>query len=297
MQLVSDKVSISTLLRSKVADYAAFFKLRLASLVVFSAIMGYLIAAESISWWAILFLSLGGFLVTGSSNGFNQIIERDLDKLMKRTQERPLVTKRMSVNEGYWVAAISGFVGIAILWVFLNPLSGILGSLALFLYVAVYTPLKQITSWAVFVGAFPGAVPPLLGYVAYNGEFGLEPGLLFALQFMWQFPHFWAIAWKANEDYANAGFKLLPSKGGKDLTSAFMILLYCLFMILVSLLPTFFGFVGNFSLIAFLVAGIFMLWPSIKLFQTKSDQAATKVMFASFIYVPIVLLVWYFDKI
>jgi protoheme IX farnesyltransferase len=238
-----------------------------------------------------------GFLVTGSSNGFNQIIERDLDKLMNRTRMRPLITGKMSVNEAYYIASISGFLGLGILWIALNPLSGILGALALFLYVAVYTPLKQITPLAVFVGAFPGAIPPMLGYIAYSGEFGLEPGLLFAVQFMWQFPHFWAIAWKANDDYAKAGFRLLPSKGGKDLTSAFMILLYSLFMILVSILPTVFGFTSSTALTLTLFAGLLMLWPSIQLFQKKSDKAATKVMFASFIYVPIILVAWYIDKI
>lgn len=297
MQASSEEIAKTSMIGLKLKAYAAFFKLRLASLVVFSAIMGYFIAADTIYWLDLIYLSVGGFLVTGASNGFNQIIEKDLDKLMTRTQDRPLVTDKMTVNEAYIVASISAFVGIAMLWISLNPLSGILGALALFLYVAIYTPLKQITSWAVFVGAFPGAIPPMLGWVAYTGEFGLEPGLLFALQFMWQFPHFWAIAWKVNDDYAKAGFHLLPSNGGKDLTSAFMILLYCLFMIMVSALPTFFGFTGNVALVLTLLAGILMLWPSIKLFQKKSDKDATKVMFASFIYVPIVLIAWLIDKV
>jgi len=215
MNLSSSRtLSIPQLLLVKIADYAAFFKMRLTSLVVFSAIFGYLIAAESVDWMSLIFLVLGGVLITGASNGFNQIIEKDLDKLMSRTNKRPLVTGRMSVIEAYWVASTAAFLGITILWFMLNPLSGVLGALALFLYVAVYTPLKQITPWAVFAGAFPGAIPPMLGYVAYSNSFGLEAGLLFALQFMWQFPHFWAIAWKADKDYAKAGFRLLPSKGG-----------------------------------------------------------------------------------
>ena len=162
---------------------------------------------------------------------------------------------------------------------------------------AVYTPLKQITPWAVFAGAFPGAIPPMLGYVAYSNSFGLEAGLLFALQFMWQFPHFWAIAWKADEDYAKAGFRLLPSKGGKDMTSAFLILLYSLFLLLVSLLPFLFGLAGNVALYVTLFAGLIMIWPSIRLFRLKTDKEAMKVMFASFIYIPIVLIAWYLDKI
>lgn len=280
----------------KMRDYAAFFKLRLASLVVFSAALGYLIAADTINWLNFTILCFGGFLVTGSSNGFNQIIEVELDRLMERTKNRPIVAGRMTKKEAFIVASIAGLVGILILF-YLNPLSGILGILALFLYVAIYTPLKQITPWAVFVGAFPGAIPPMLGFVAYTGKFGLEPGLLFALQFMWQFPHFWAIAWKADEDYKKAGFRLLPSPGGKDQSSAFLILLYCLFMVMVSLLPLAFGLVGAVSSIFILAAGVLMVWPSIQLFRKKTDKAATKVMFASFIYVPIVLLAWYFDKI
>lgn len=297
MQTIAKKtVAESFSFSTKVSAYAAFFKLRLASLVVFSAVLGYLIAAETIVWGDFFYLIIGGFLVTGSSNGFNQIIEVELDRLMERTKMRPLVTGKMTKLEGLIVASVSGFAGIILLWNFLNPLAGLLGVLALFLYVAVYTPLKQITPWSVFVGAFPGAIPPMLGWVACQGHFGLEPGLLFAVQFMWQFPHFWAIAWKADDDYAKAGFRLLPSKGGKDLTSAFLILLYSFFLLLVSLLPVFFGLVDLVGFSFFLLAGIIMIYPSIQLFQKKSDQAATKVMFASFIYVPIVLLAWYLDK-
>lgn len=292
-----DEVALGLSVGAKIKDYAAFFKLRLASLVVFSAALGYMIAADQVNWIDFTWLCIGGFLVTGSSNGFNQIIEKDLDKLMDRTKNRPLVTRRMTVKEGIYVASISGVFGIFLLWYFLNPLAGVLGIFALFLYVLIYTPLKQITPWAVFVGAFPGAIPPMLGYIAHSASFGLEPGLLFALQFMWQFPHFWAIAWKADEDYKKAGFRLLPSKGGKDQSSAFLILLYTLFMIMVSLLPLAFRLVGPSSSLFFLLGGILMLWPAIQLFRKKSDQAATKVMFASFIYIPIILIAWYFDKI
>ena len=298
MDLTTEQqLSIPTTFANKMADYAAFFKLRLASLVVFSAILGYLIAVESVIWVDLFWLCLGGFLVTGSSNGYNQIIERDLDKLMDRTKVRPLVTGRMTKNEALVVAGVSGGLGVLILWFLLNPLSGVLALISLVLYVAVYTPLKQKTPWAVFVGAFPGAIPPMLGWVAATGHFGLESGLLFALQFMWQFPHFWAIAWKASDDYSKAGFYLLPSKGGKDFTSAFLILLYSLFLLLVSILPVVFGFTGNVALVVIIIAGGMMIYPSIQLFKNKSDKAATKVMFASFIYVPMVLLAWYIDKI
>lgn len=297
MQLLTDKsLSISLSFTDKIGAYAAFFKLRLASLVVFSAALGYLIAADSVELMQLVYLCLGGFLVTGASNGFNQVIEVELDRLMDRTKNRPLVTGKMSKSEGIIVASISALVGISMLWFLLNPLAGILGILAIFLYAAVYTPLKQITPWAVFVGAFPGAIPPMLGWVAYEGTFGLEPGLLFAVQFVWQFPHFWAIAWKADEDYKKAGFHLLPSKGGKDQTSAYLVLLYSFFLLLVSILPVAFGFVGNAGLIIMILAGIVMIQPSIQLYRNRTDKAATKVMFASFIYVPIVLLAWFFDK-
>jgi len=290
-------LNIAELVGAKAKDYAAFFKMRLTSLVAFSALFGYLIAAESVVWMDLVLLTIGGVLVTGSSNGFNQIIEKDLDKLMNRTNKRPLVTGRMSMNEAYLVAGISGFLGIIILWFALNPLAGILGALGLFLYVVIYTPMKQLSPWAVFAGAFPGAIPPMLGYVAYTGNFGLEAGLLFAVQFMWQFPHFWAIAWMADEDYAKAGFRLLPSKGGKDITSAFLILLYSIFLVLVSILPVVFGLVNEIALVVFLIAGYIIVKPSIKLFQEKTDKPATKVMYASFIYIPLVLIAWYIDKI
>ena len=289
--------SFSSMLLDKVRAYAAFFKLRLASLVVFSAALGYLIAADTINWIDFINLCIGGFLVTGSSNGFNQIIEKDLDKLMERTKNRPLVIGKMTKIEAYWVASLSGIIGILMLWLLINPLSGILGVLALFLYVAVYTPMKQISPWAVFVGAFPGAIPPMLGWVAYSGSFGIEPGLLFAIQFMWQFPHFWAIAWKADDDYKLAGFRLLPSKGGKDQSSAFLILLYSLFMVLVSLLPLAFNLIGTTAAIFILLAGTLMVWPSIQLFRNRSDKSALKVMLASFIYIPIILIAWLLDKI
>ncbi|MGZ4060624.1 MAG: heme o synthase, partial [Bacteroidia bacterium] len=212
---------------SKVRDYAQFIKLRLASLVVFSAAIGFVIssraAAGGFSWSKMLILVLGGFLVTGSSNGFNQIMEKNLDKLMNRTQNRPLPKDRMSFSESFVLAAIMGISGILILWIFMNPLSGILGFSALILYTIVYTPLKRITPFAVFVGAFPGAIPPLLGCVAATQGFGSitpQAWILFAGQFMWQFPHFWAIAWVLDDDYKKAGFRMLPSLGGRNKSSA-----------------------------------------------------------------------------
>ncbi|MBR9830749.1 protoheme IX farnesyltransferase [bacterium] len=297
MSFTVEKEAIqSSATSSKVSDYASFIKLRLASLVVFSAVLGYMLAVPSIDWTVLSILCVGGFLVTGSSNGFNQIIERDLDKLMDRTKDRPLAAGRMSVTEAFIVASLTGIVGVGMLF-YLNTLTGVLGVLALFSYVAIYTPLKRITPWAVFVGAFPGAIPPMLGWVAATGTFGLEAGILFALQFMWQFPHFWAIAWKINDDYLKAGFKLLPSPEGRDQLSAFLILLYTLFMIASSFLPILFGMAGLGAAVVIGIAGILMLVPAINLYRKNAMKSATKLMFASFVYIPLVLFALYFDKL
>src|SRR5690606_16691920 len=215
--------------KSKVADYAAFTKARLTIVVVISSIIGYAIGALHFSLMQVLWLFLSGYLLTGATNGFHQIIEKDIDALMKRTQNRPLPTGNMSVVEALIVATVLSIAGLVILFSVFNSLAAILGGLALFSYVLIYTPMKKHSSWAVFAGAFPGAIPPMLGYVAATGVFDLYAGLLFAVQFMWQFPHFWAIAWVADEDYKKAGYHLLPSKGGKNMQSAFLTLLYTLF--------------------------------------------------------------------
>lgn len=291
------KTGILSLTASKLKDYAQFSKLRLSSLVVFSAFITYWFGAIFINWKEVLFLVVGGFLVTAASNGINQILERDLDALMKRTSDRPIPANRMSVTEGMWLALIMGVSGIAILYFGLNQYAGILGALALVLYTALYTPLKRITPFAVFVGAFPGAIPPMLGYVAATGEFGLIPGILFIVQFVWQFPHFWAIAWKLDDDYALGGFRLLPSKGGKDKASAFQIVVYSLFLIPVSLLPLLFGFMDYFAGMVSIVMGLWMLTKAIRLYNSNDDKDATKLMFASFIYLPVVQLAWVADKL
>ncbi len=271
--------------------------MRLASLVVFSAGVSYFMAADQIDWLKFMWLVLGGFLVTGSSNGFNQVIEKDLDVLMKRTSTRPLPAGEMSVREAMILALIIGVLGVSILWFALNPLSGLLGCMALIMYVGVYTPMKKISPIAVFIGAFPGAIPPMLGYIAETGEFGLIPGLLFAVQFIWQFPHFWAIAWKLDEDYAKAGFRLLPSKGGKDLSSAFQTLVYTLFLIPLSLLPTYFGITGSIAAVVALIAGSYYAFEAYRLFKNLDDKSATRLMFASFVYLPVVQLAYWLDKV
>jgi protoheme IX farnesyltransferase len=281
---------------SKVRDYAQFIKLRLASLVVLSAAIGFVIGsrtATEFSWSKMLILILGGFLVTGSSNGFNQIIEKNLDKLMNRTQNRPLPQDRMSFNESFLLASIMGASGILILWIFMNPMSGLLGFTALVLYTVVYTPLKRITPFAVFVGAFPGAVPPLLGCVAAGSGFGSitpEAWILFAGQFMWQFPHFWAIAWVLDDDYKKAGFRMLPSLGGRNKSSAFQVLVYTLFLVPISLMPVIYGISGIVSAIIITICGAFFCYQAFNLYKECTVEAARKLMFGSFFYLPIVQL-------
>ena len=282
-------------MRAKLGAYAAFTKLRLTSLVVISSIIGYGIGAVDFSWVEVFWLSLSGVLVTGASNGFNQVIERDVDALMNRTKGRPLPQGTMGVIESLLLATAMGVAGLVVLYFMFNQLAAVLGALALFSYVLLYTPLKRYSSIAVFVGAFPGAIPPMLGYVAATADFDLYAGLLFAMQFMWQFPHFWAIAWVSHEDYKKAGYHLLPSKG-KDGQSAFLTLLYTLFLIPVSLLPWAFDLIGPIAAVALAVAGIAFAIPAFKLLRTNSDKAARSVMFASFFYLPIAQLILLFDK-
>lgn len=282
--------------RLKLRDYAQLAKLRLASLVVFSAVMGYLFGAAQVVWLELVYLMVGGFLVTGSSNAINQILERDSDKYMKRTRERPLAAGRMESTEAILFSAILGIAGIAIIWIGLNTLAGVLSLLSLFMYTALYTPLKKITPWAVFVGAFPGAFPPMLGYVAATGHFGLIPGLLFFVQFMWQFPHFWAIAWKAFDDYNKAGINLLPSRQ-KDRASAFQVLVYSLFLIPASLTPVLFGLTGWISLVGALVLGLWFFSKAYRFYKSASDEGALKLMFASFAYLPIIQILYVIDKL
>ncbi len=290
-----------------ISDLREFTKLRLAILVVFSASVTYVTALkyyeklgviQVFDWVSVTWLCIGGMLVTASSNGFNQIFERNLDKLMSRTQNRPLPTGRMSVKMAWILTIANGIAGTLILWFKLNPLTGILGLASLISYSFIYTPMKQKSSWAVFVGAFPGAAPPLIGWAALEASLPepiyISPAALslFCLQFMWQFPHFWAIAWRCHEDYQKAGFHLLPSPGGKDAKSAFQILLYTLFMVPIAMLPCFpsFGIAGLSASLIILGLGIIMLYPAMMLFKTLDDKWATKLMFASFIYLPLVFL-------
>jgi len=292
----STSTTFLTFFKAKLQSYVAFMKLRLTSLVVVSSIIGYGIGATAFSWMDVLWLALSGVLVTGASNGFNQVIEKDVDALMSRTEGRPLPQGRMSVTEGMVVASVMGVAGLLLLFFVFNQLAAVLGALALFSYVMLYTPLKRYSSLAVFVGAFPGAIPPMLGYVAATADFDLYAGLLFAIQFMWQFPHFWAIAWLSHGDYKKAGYHLLPSKG-KDGQSAFMVFMYTLFLIPVSLLPWAFDLISGTAAIAMALIGIGFAYPGYKLLIAKNDSTARLVMFSSFFYLPIAQLILLIDKL
>lgn len=284
-------------LAGKISDYVALTKFRLAALVVFSAAAGYAMAPGPFHWQTFIYLIVGGFLVTGSSNGFNQVIEKDLDKLMNRTRNRPLPTGRMGKSEAVLVSSIFGIAGLTMLWL-INPSSFILGFLALFSYVAIYTPMKRKTPFSVFVGAFPGSVPPLLGYVAASNQFGLEAGILFLVQFFWQFPHFWAIAWKANDDYLKAGFRMLPLSEGRGKRSAWLILLFTMFMLPVSLLPWAFDMTrGSLTIIIATAATLVFTWPAYKLYKSCDTKDATTLMFVSFFYLPVLQIAYIIDKV
>lgn len=277
----------------------ALFKLRLTSLVVFSSVLGYWMGAPAggPDIGKLLLLATAGLLITGASNALNQVMEVEADSLMKRTSKRPLVREALGITEAIVIAGVSAAAGVLMLWLWFGPLTGILGILSLFMYVALYTPMKRISPWSVFVGAFPGAFPPMLGYVAATGHFGLGPGLLFAMQFMWQFPHYWAIAWVLHDDYQLAGYHMLPSRGGRDGYTALLIVLYTLFVIPVGMLPWVFGFTGLFSGIVAIVCGVVMLVPAVALFRSRDKRDARRLMFASFIYLPVVQLAYVFDKL
>jgi protoheme IX farnesyltransferase len=279
----------------KIQAYIVFTKFRLASSVILSALAGYLFA-DGTNGLHIFYLLIGGLLVTAASNGSNQIWERDLDKLMKRTERRPIPMELMSLKEAIIVVTLSLFVGTYLLYL-INLSSALLGLTAFILYVFVYTPLKRVTPWAVFVGAFPGAIPPMLGAVAATNNFGLLPGVLFFIQFMWQFPHFWAIAWVLFDDYKTGGYALLPSKSGRSKESAFQILVYSLAMVPFSLLPWLLGWTGNISLIIATISSTIFFLYAFKLYITCDTVDARKLMFASFIYLPVIQFLYVFDRI
>ncbi|MCW3073353.1 MAG: protoheme farnesyltransferase [Flaviaesturariibacter sp.] len=297
---------------NKLKDYLQLVKPSLNIMVVFSSVISYLLAPNiRFDWLDITLLFIGGFLVVGSANTINQVVERDTDAMMKRTASRPVAAGRMSVSEGWAFAVVTGAIGVFILGYFFNLLSAGLALFSLFLYAFIYTPLKKVNAISVFVGAFPGALPCLIGWTAGTGlfapfdqlvvngkEFSNVGGwVLFLLQFLWQFPHFWAIAWVAHKDYSAAGFKLLPSEKGPTKFTALQTIIYSLLLIPVCVLPYFIGMSGLTSLVIATLANLFLVFQCVRLYRENDAKAARRVMFSSYIYLPIVLLALLSDKI
>ncbi|HMC86757.1 MAG TPA: heme o synthase [Chitinophagaceae bacterium] len=299
MQNTSTDNSSSFTLASKLRDYMMLVKFSLTFMVVFSAVVSYLLAPKIVGFNAkmILLLFTGGFLVTGSANTINQVVEKDTDALMKRTAKRPIASGRMSVTEGWAFAVIAGALGVFILWYFFNGLSAGLAAFSLFLYAFIYTPLKKVNAIAVLVGAVPGALPCLIGWAAGNDALSAGGWALFAIQFFWQFPHFWAIAWIAHKDYSGAGFKLLPSVEGPTKYSAIQSIIYSLLLIPVGVLPYVFNMSGIISFVIVFIANLLMVWQCVRLYREMELKAARRVMFSSYIYLPVVLLALLANKI
>ena len=292
----TETISLKVFILAKAKDYAVLTKLRLSILVVFSAAIGYLLALKTaFSWADFSLLCLGGFLVTGASGALNQVLEKDLDKMMARTADRPLPTGRMSVTEASLAAGIMSVSGIIILSTF-NPLTAFLGAISLLSYVFVYTPLKRISPIAVLVGAFPGALPTIIGWAAVTGTLSLESLSLFAIQFFWQFTHFWAIAWVAYDSYASADIYLLPT-GKRDKSSAMQILFYTFCLVLSGVFPYILGISGLISAIVITIVALYNLWAAYRLYQERTPEAAKKLMFAALLYLPIVQIALVLDKV
>lgn len=284
--------------RVRLRDYTQLLKFRLTLSVVFSASAGFLLAARHFQITTFLALITGGFLVVGASNAYNQVWERNRDALMHRTRNRPVATGRLSVTEALIVSTVALIGGVALLYS-INPLSAGFGFASVVLYTLAYTPLKARSPWSVFVGAFPGAIPFMLGWVAATNHFGIEPGILFLVQFLWQFPHFWAIGWVAYEDYARAGYYLLPNRK-PDLAVANLIIIYTMFMIIASVVPAF-GFTGALSLsvpaaVVVLGLGAWMLKSAIHLKRSPTTFNARKLMLTSVAYLPLVQIVYVIDR-
>lgn len=272
-------------------------KFRLSSTVVFSAAFGYVLASDNVNWYKLVLFAIASFATTAAANIINQIIEKDLDKLMKRTAERPLPSQRLSLKEAILFGWVLAAVAMYILFFEFNARAGMLALLSMILYGFVYTPLKRVGPVAVAVGALPGAFPPMIGWVAATNQFGLEPGILFAIQFFWQFPHFWAIAWVLDEDYSKAGFKLLPSSGGQNLNSAIQIMIYTLFLLPLCWVPHYLGMTGINSAFVAMICGVLFLAQTFHLMRRVDRKAALQLMFGSFIYLPVVQIAYLLDKI
>lgn len=307
------KSNSSYQLASKFRDYLLLMKFTLSFTVVFTCVISYLLAPNiaAYPWLYIIILFIAGLMITGSANAINQAVEKDTDALMKRTDKRPVANGRMHANEAYAFAFIAGLGGVLLMYFFFNMSSALLSAFSIFLYAYIYTPLKKVSSIAVLIGAFPGALPCLIGWVAATGL--ISPfsyinvnGILysngagwalFGIQFLWQFPHFWAIAWVAYQDYAKAGFKLLPSKKGPTRFTALQTILYTIVMIPAGVLPFYFHITGNISLWIVLIANIFLLVQCMRLYKELDVKAARRVMFSCYLYLPVVFLALLADKV
>jgi len=292
------QISIFAGLSQSVTDFGLLVKFKLTLLVLFSAVMSYaIVAADHIHWGAMLMLAVGGFLITGAANALNQVLERDFDRMMPRTANRPVVTGRMSVSTAVLLAGLMAVAGITMLAMF-NPLTSFLGTLSLISYAFIYTPLKRSTPLAVVVGAVPGALPLIIGCVAHEGVISATAVMLFALQFLWQFPHFWSVAWLADEDYKKAGFYLLPSKSGdKDETTGLLSFVFCLLMVASALIAYFMGLVGLVATGVLIILNAYWAWRCWQLYRNCSREAARTQMFVSFLHLPVSLIVLLIDKL
>ncbi|WP_445385920.1 heme o synthase [Robiginitalea sp. IMCC44478] len=281
-----------------ITDFKEITKARLALSVVFSAVAGYFLGTAEIQFSALVLLVLGGYCMVGASNAFNQVIEKDLDAKMHRTKNRPLPSGRMTVAQAMTIAIVLTLTGIILLYL-LNPKTALFGAISIFLYTCVYTPLKTITPLSVFVGAFPGAIPFMLGWVSATNDFGIEPGTLFMIQFFWQFPHFWALGWMLDEDYRRGGFKMLPT-GKKDTGTAVQIIMYTIWMIVISIIPVF-GITGRLQLsvpsaVLIFLMGLVMLWFALKLYEKRDRMSARSLMLSSVTYISLIQIIYVADK-
>ena len=290
-------VSLSTgsLVMQRIRDYVKLLKMRLTFLVAISGVFGYLVAAgSSFTWMNLFWIALGGFLVTGAANTLNQVIEADLDRLMNRTANRPLAEKRLTPFESVLYALILGIAGILILWINFNVVAGLLGIISLLSYAFVYTPMKRVHPVAVLIGAIPGGLPPMIGWVAFSGELEAGAWILFLFQFLWQFPHFWAIAWLLDADYKRAGFKMLPSSGKSQLTASLMVV-YAVLLVPVALLPWSVGLIGWGTMAGIMLCGVLFALPAFALRKKLEDKQAKQLMYASFLYLPLIQILMVVD--
>lgn len=299
MEQVTVKQQSSLNIAGKVKDYMMLIKFSLSFMVVFSAVISYLLAPKVVEydWLHIILLFIGGLLVTGSANTVNQVVEKDTDAMMARTAKRPVASGRMQPAEAWAFAIIAVVVGLFILGYCFNWLSAGLALFSWFVYAYMYTPLKKVSAVSVLLGAVPGALPCLIGWAAGQDELSVGGWVLFAIQFFWQFPHFWAIAWIAHKDYSNAGFKLMPSVEGPTKYSAIQSIIYSLVLIPVGTLPYLVGMSGMMSFVIVLIANLYMLLQSVRLYREMEKKAARRVMFTSYIYLPVVLLALLADKL